>query len=178
MLRTRPGLSISPGSSAGQKRWWKRANLQHLHSGAEFRVTGTFIHPWTLLGCIFCFNTYHYSFSSVQTPVTLNTKLKLYGFYGKGFYPHLLTFKPWPCQKISVFQISVSLGLLFITRKFPGNFDHREKKKYTFLSNVYMVSFQLISPDSTSNSKAGVQLLKENLIAKMCVCLPHFKNCL
>lgn len=35
-----------------------------------------------------------------------------------------------------------------------------------FLSNMYMAFFQLISPDSTSNSKACVQLLKENLTAK------------
>lgn len=86
-MRIPPGLSLSPGSSAGQKREIEKgqpAAPQVLNSESlELLFTSRLY--FMFLTLIF----------TVLYPVTFKRNLKLYGFYrAKDFYPHLLTSKP------------------------------------------------------------------------------------
>lgn len=73
-----------------------------------------------------------------------------------------LTFKPWTCQKIPISLRGSKEAFHWIHYLSPGSsqvISATEKKCTTFVSNVYVFSFQLISPESTSDSKDFVQLL-------------------
>lgn len=137
-MRTRPGLSpLSPGSSAGQKRDpgdWRGPTCSIC---AEFRAS---VHPGELLGCILYFN-WSLQFFIHLNPSNFNRNLKLFGFYSEGFYPHLLTFKPWMCQKLSRiknFPNKCFIGVVIHHQEVLKQFWSQEKKKvHVFKQHVH-----------------------------------------